>query len=366
MSTLILGLNRMNKFISITSRTSDFTGISNISHEIERPFWRLGQKYAEFPFGFSISFDSCKKETKTVSEYKIKSDVCYKNGMVALVSLVVFEEDITNKIYEGPFVEHDISILEEHMINSRKLLGKKFIILLREMLHKNIKKFPVLKAIAPAFMKDVECCLYAIGWLGTGPIEPKPILIDDDVYYYDDIDGVSRETSHPNFINCFCEDFYYDNSDEESPFGNDIGNDTLRALECYIKDNGVNYIDDFPKELMESWGYKYIEPVNKKQETFVDLMNEMSGGFFEYCEIYHRVVYATALGQIKITGKINCDIKEKAEAAFHTLLRVYVYKDRLNAELTGKKWVRNMNRIENSEYPRICYEDLNGFNLYCN
>ena len=55
------------------------------------------------------------------------------------------------------------------------------------------------------------------------------------LYLDDEETGLSRETSHPNFTEHFSEEFYYDCVDDESPFGNDNGADTLYELEDLFK-----------------------------------------------------------------------------------------------------------------------------------
>lgn len=47
--------------------------------------------------------------------------------------------------------------------------------------------------------------------------------MSDVHYYYDSKQGVSRKTSHPQFVSFASEDFYYDINDDFSPFGNDAG-----------------------------------------------------------------------------------------------------------------------------------------------
>ena len=58
-------------------------------------------------------------------------------------------------------------------------------------------------------------------------------------YYFDDPDeGIARETSHPRFLELAREDFYYDCTDDFSPFGSDAGADTLSFLEEWYRNGG--------------------------------------------------------------------------------------------------------------------------------
>lgn len=70
------------------------------------------------------------------------------------------------------------------------------------------------------------------------------IYIDSEEY------GLHPKTSHPRFTKHFTEEFYYDCTDEEAPFGSDEGNDTLGSLEEAIQERGVKAI----KRLALLWG----------------------------------------------------------------------------------------------------------------
>ena len=50
-------------------------------------------------------------------------------------------------------------------------------------------------------------------------------------YFFDSEDGPAKETSHPNFVKSMESEFYYDCTDDFSPFGNDDGADLLYNLE---------------------------------------------------------------------------------------------------------------------------------------
>lgn len=136
------------------------------------------------------------------------------------------------------------------------------------------------------------------------------------VFYFDDEEGEgpSRETSHPNFVNALTDEFYYDCTDEFSPFGNDDGADTLTSLEKWYQANGnLKKPLKFLKELIEdNWGCetKYIKLIDKAK-----ILKVNSEEKFLFDTIDHSII-ATAFGQYKIEGILNSELKDLAEIAF--------------------------------------------------
>jgi len=51
------------------------------------------------------------------------------------------------------------------------------------------------------------------------------------LYLDDPEEGLSRDTSHPRFVQLAADDFYYNGSDDFSPFGSDDAHDALSALQ---------------------------------------------------------------------------------------------------------------------------------------
>jgi len=133
--------------------------------------------------------------------------------------------------------------------------------------------------------------------------------------YYDDPEGEgpSRENSHPNFVKALTDEFYYDCTDEFSPFGNDDGADTLSTLEDWYRENGklrkpVKFLKDLVEE---NWGFetKYMKLTDRTKTLKVNAEEE-----FMFDSIDHAII-ATAFGQYKIEGILNRDLKELAEIA---------------------------------------------------
>jgi len=127
--------------------------------------------------------------------------------------------------------------------------------------------------------------------------------------YFDDETGFCPEKSHPNFINHFVDDFYYNNEDEESPFGSDTAFDAFSILVERIKEEESFDFSDFPRRLIENiWHMKYIL-INSLHEKDVKILLELDGTNVIQSDI---VTCAVAFGQIKITGKLDKKLKENA------------------------------------------------------
>lgn len=130
-------------------------------------------------------------------------------------------------------------------------------------------------------------------------------------YYFDNEegDGPSRETSHPNFVKVMQSDFYYDCTDEFSPFGNDDGADMLFNLEDWYREKKlIRNIVKWMFNAIDKMGFEYqskgcseildLKKLNAIQEEDEYLISSMDNS-----------IIATGLGQLKITGKIDSKLK---------------------------------------------------------
>ena len=131
-------------------------------------------------------------------------------------------------------------------------------------------------------------------------------------HYIDDPEiGLHRLTSHPAFRAHFADDLYYDCCDEEAPFGSDEGSDALSSLEeAFRADRDLGFAA-FPAHLIvDDWDMTYLpateadlDPDAVRQLVKVDEMNLTQSDM---------VTYATAFAQIKITGKIDPVLGQRA------------------------------------------------------
>lgn len=147
--------------------------------------------------------------------------------------------------------------------------------------------------------------------------EMQHLYFDTDEY------GLHPLTSHPVFRTCFSDNLYYDCGDEEAPFGSDEGNDTLHVLEEVIRKQHKMCLADFPQFLIEKeWGLTYLPPKSEQTDDELKIQAAKTyDGLPGNQELLQtdQVILATALGQIKIMGKLD---KALQKLAFRSLLRM--------------------------------------------
>lgn len=166
------------------------------------------------------------------------------------------------------------------------------------------------------FDSEEECKKKALNLINQKIKKGYKEVLDYDFinrYYFDDEEiGPHRKTSHPNFVAHFKDDFYFDCADEEAPFGSDEGSDTLSELVSHIKKYGNSNIASLPQKIIEEfWDMEYMKPSNIdtdfiKGQLDNDNENEM------LIVQSDQVIIAIALGQIKITGTADEELKNLA------------------------------------------------------
>jgi uncharacterized protein YfeS len=141
-------------------------------------------------------------------------------------------------------------------------------------------------------------------------------------YYFDDPDdGLSRETSHPRFVELAPEDFYYDGCDDFSPFGNDDGHDTLSDLQDWYRASPKNTkTKRFLKKLLTGWGLNVPENMIREDSATVERWLSQARMHETYLQAECRAREATAFGQLKITGQVDADILEEGLTAIRRQL----------------------------------------------
>ena len=132
------------------------------------------------------------------------------------------------------------------------------------------------------------------------------IYIDDRG---DESIGPHLLTSHPSYRKHFKDEFYYDSGDDAAPFGNDEGADVLYSLEDNIRRKKDFDFLNYPKHQIEvEWGMAYYPPDNISKEDCQRLLKEDEDSLTQS----DMVTYAAALAQIKITGRVDAQLKVMA------------------------------------------------------
>lgn len=160
-----------------------------------------------------------------------------------------------------------------------------------------------------------------------------------DFYYTDRDIGLSRETSHPRFVEIANQDFYYNACDDFSPFGSDDGSDVLFMLEEWFKAGGRPYgVIRFLRATIESWGLNVPRDIARKTHKGIMtwLKKNRMNDTFLISEARLRV--AVGFGEMKICGKIDKPILREAQLGLNLL--------------------HLLNERSKTEYPNWQYRDL--------
>lgn len=162
------------------------------------------------------------------------------------------------------------------------------------------------------------------------------LYIDSEEY------GLNPKTSHPRYAEHFSDEIYYSEGDEETPFGSDEGNDTLSFIVEAIRKNPNLDFSALPRKLIEQeWDMEYI-PVDTLD---TDKVKKMAAHKEMDMIQSDMVTYATAFAQIKISGSITAELKERGIKAIKRL-----------ALIEGTPWTEN-------EIQRKMIEDLQSFSF---
>ena len=130
---------------------------------------------------------------------------------------------------------------------------------------------------------------------------------DDHLYIDAPEIGPHPLTVHPTFLQHFPHDFYYDCTDELSPFGSDEGADILAMIEESIR---KGYDIDFMEEayaILSEW----------LEEDILTPADWMEHDDRLACDI---VMIACAFASIKLTGRITDELKRSGQAALTTIV----------------------------------------------
>ena len=121
-----------------------------------------------------------------------------------------------------------------------------------------------------------------------------------------------RKTAHPAAVKLLPEEFFWDICDDNSPFGNDDGADTLATLTRYVNSGGSNLIN-FLDDLFSGWG---VANRNLDLTTMDELEAAAKQGDIEMIvSMRDNAIIASAFGQFLIQGKIDHQLKSLAMKA---------------------------------------------------
>lgn len=117
--------------------------------------------------------------------------------------------------------------------------------------------------------------------------------------------GISPENSHPNAVAILTDEFYWHELDDNSPSGNDTGNDTLKLFqewrEKYWMDSPIVFLD----KLLKRW--KVINDFWDVTDT-AEAQNLLEHDRFSFI-VRDEAIIALAFGQLLLAGKVDAELK---------------------------------------------------------
>jgi uncharacterized protein YfeS len=127
----------------------------------------------------------------------------------------------------------------------------------------------------------------------------------------EDLSELSPANSHPNAARILADQFYWDCVDDNSPFGNDTGADTLESLREWREEHPQSNPVRFLKQLLKEWEvtddyWDVTDPV--------DVQRLLDADEFSF-STRDEAVIALAFGQLILEGKVEPEIKRRALSA---------------------------------------------------
>jgi uncharacterized protein YfeS len=115
----------------------------------------------------------------------------------------------------------------------------------------------------------------------------------------------SRKTAHPVAVAAFTEDWYWNEGDDISPFGNDGGNDALKLFREWRLDHPNEEPANFIPELESVWGMSFAHMHSDKEEDLEKISRKNP-----YYSSLDESIIGVAFGQLLLEGKISPTLKE--------------------------------------------------------
>lgn len=125
----------------------------------------------------------------------------------------------------------------------------------------------------------------------------------------DDDWELSRDNAHPNARRLLKADFYWDVADDDSPFGNDTGWDTLEFYRAWVRHSDDD--EDFLHQIFDEWDIDWEEASAIPDRELGERLEEEHHDIL----VYDDVVIALAFAQLVLEGGISRDTAALAARA---------------------------------------------------
>ncbi|CAN5753500.1 hypothetical protein BH20ACI4_BH20ACI4_05460 [soil metagenome] len=119
---------------------------------------------------------------------------------------------------------------------------------------------------------------------------------------------LSPENSHPNTVAILTDEFYWNEGDDNSPFGNDTGNDTLKHFQKWREKNWMETPIAFLDQLLDDWEVTndFWDVTDASEAEKLCEQDEFS------FNVRDEVIIALAFGQLLLAGKVDAEPKRRA------------------------------------------------------
>lgn len=119
---------------------------------------------------------------------------------------------------------------------------------------------------------------------------------------------LAPENSHPNAVAILTDEFYWHEHDDNSPFGNDTGNDTLKLFQEWRGKHWMESPIVFLDKLLDKW--KIINDFWEVTDG-VEVEKFIEQEDFNFI-VRDEVIIALAFGQLLLAGKVDAEPKRRA------------------------------------------------------
>jgi uncharacterized protein YfeS len=133
------------------------------------------------------------------------------------------------------------------------------------------------------------------------------------LYLDDPEEGLSPDTSHPEFVRICEDELFYDCTNDLAPFGNDEGADVFMELEDWYRAGAKGTLRSFLDRMLTKWSGTIPELAATDRDTINKWLADPK--LVPNLLSANNVVIAVAFGQAKVTGTLDETIGALAEAA---------------------------------------------------
>ena len=153
----------------------------------------------------------------------------------------------------------------------------------------------------------------------------------------DELWVLSPENSHPNAVAILTDEFYWDCGDDNSPFGNDTGADTLEHFREWREKHWMETPITFLDKLLDEWDVTndFWDVTDAAEAQKLREQDEFS------FNLRDEAIIALAFGQLLLAGKVDAEPKRLALLAIErqslpTIIKFWKEFAEERAERLGK------------------------------